>query len=1303
MNIGFRLIVATGALVSCVLLLQGAFSQMMMKTELKSAAVSRLKVIADKKVLLFEDLLSSTHKTLSTIQAHDAVERHFAALTDGDAAETVSSDRELLRFFVRIRETSPGYTGLMLTDRNGNILLEVVDGQSSVAEESARLLSGIAPAKGAGTESDAETPFASRYVMLPDGKNGWTLAAASPINPNGKLEGFVVLLKPLGPYLDRIFADLEKEGVQYAIYTKQNTLVTHSRDAKKRVVEGLWKGSLPEMIVEKKEIPQLGIRISLGLRKAKAFETLNDLFMIGIGVLFLSVLVSMAVLDRIARSISQPIKRLIEWADSIAVGDLTMKPLPMTSDEIGQLNSGYRKIVSSFRELSSVCENISEGNFDRCVQVKSDRDVLALSVNKMIDNLKHATKENNNRDWLKNGVAELNDVMRGEQDTRTLAANIVTCLARLLHTPVGEIFLLDDDGMLTLVGGYASSDASKPAPRFALGEGLAGQAAKGKSTIFVDCLPEGYVSVRSGLGEAPPSHLVLAPLLFDGEILGVLELGCFGEFSDLKKEFIKLALESIAISLNSARSRSRIGELLAQTQAQTNELAVQQEELRQINEELEEQAAALEKQRNELMNKNLLLDNTSQALEEKARELEQSSRYKSQFLANMSHELRTPLNSLLILSKLLADNKENNLTTKQVEYARTINNSGSDLLTLINDILDISKIEAGKMDVNPEAVRIEEVLKDMEGCFAQVAQQKGISFAVELRAGAPETVFTDRQRLVQILRNLLSNALKFTHSGGVTLTAGFAGPDALFENRGLSPGAAVAFTVRDTGIGIPEDKRELIFEAFRQVDGSTSRTYGGTGLGLTITRSLAELLGGEVQLESVAEKGSAFTLFIPATPAGTEDAAAQGSASLAPCEEKGKDFRSPVRKGTNEIRDDRRNINASDKVVLIIEDDPKFAQILFDLVRQRGFKGLLAGDGESGLFLADFFVPNAVLLDIGLPRMNGIAVMKRLKSEPNTAGIPVYCVSAFDRGKEALAMGAVDFIPKPISGDQLSALFSEIEGLAARESKRVLVVDDDPGSREAVMGLMEGEHVATVAAGTAEEAIGLLRRERFDCIVLDLGLPDRSGIELLEMIRSEEHDLRVPVIIYTGRDLSEEEGGKLELLAESVVIKCDRSPERLCDEISLFLHSVGMAEPQPTQEPEPTSYDREVLLKGKKVLVADDDMRNAFALSSALEGRGMTGIIARNGMEAVRLIDEHPDIDIVLMDIMMPVMDGHEALREIRKRERCKDLPIIAITAKAMMGDRNACIEAGASDYMSKPIEIEKMLSLMRVWLYKQR
>jgi CheY-like chemotaxis protein len=854
-----------------------------------------------------------------------------------------------------------------------------------------------------------------------------------------------------------------------------------------------------------------------------------------------------------------------------------------------------------------------------------------------------------------------------------------------------------------------------------------GQAALEKKPIVFSNIPDDYVQVSSGLGSARPKNIVVYPFLFDGNVRGVIELGTMRGFSDLDMQFLEVVSTNIGIAFNSAQSRKKLKELLEETQRQAEELQTQQEELRQINEELQEKTDLLERSEAELKAQQEELQQTNEELEEKAnlleeqkeklevakidveskaRELEATSKYKSEFLANMSHELRTPLNSILILAQLLSENKSKSLSEKDVDYARNIFNSGTDLLNLINEILDLSKVEAGKIEIELNSVPVEELTDHLQQLFKEIAIKKQIDFNIRcLREQFSAPMQTDKQRLEQILRNLLSNAFKFTEKGGsIALDISVQKPGNHIRNQQLRKLSSLAvFSVTDTGIGIPADKQELIFEAFQQADGSTKRKYGGTGLGLSISRELAGALGGEIHLHSEEGKGSTFTLYLPLAfdtsyilPTTKEIELRKPSEKPVRIEKKPVD---PALQG--EATDDRYKINDNDKVILIVEDDEKFANILLEITRSKGYKGIIAHQGNTGLSLARHYRPDAIILDMKLPVLDGSEVLRQLKNDPELRHIPVQIMSGYDRRKEGLELGAFDFIRKPLDNAGVQQAFDRMQDFINRKLKKLLVVEDNQQQNKAIRELIGNGDVKSFAAYTGEEAFSMLQHEKFDCIIIDLGLPDMSGFELLEKIKVNDQLNKIPVIVYTGRDMNKDEARRLEKLANTVVLKTSDSKERLLDETALFLHRVESRLPKEKQQIIRKLHRTEEILRGKNVLIVDDDMRNTYSLTNVLDEEGMKCYTAENGRVAIEVLQKQKDIDIVLMDIMMPEMDGFEATEAIRKMNTFNKLPIIALTAKAMKGDREKCLEAGMSDYIAKPVNMDQLLSLMRVWLYR--
>ncbi|MEZ4722415.1 MAG: response regulator [Flavobacteriales bacterium] len=961
-----------------------------------------------------------------------------------------------------------------------------------------------------------------------------------------------------------------------------------------------------------------------------------------------------------------------------------------------------RSISAPVAKAVEVAQAIGSGNLSTPVKVGGSKELIALgdSLTNMRDSLLTTKETTEHFDWLTKGQNKLNEAMRGDLETESLCNEISTFLTTYTGANVGAIYLMDDQSQsFKLIGTHAFSTVDTKG-EFKLREGLIGQAAADNETILVNSLGETDIRLRSSLVDAVPNYVLATPLLIDNHAIGVLELGKFSEFTAAQREFIETSRESIAIAINSAVSRRKVRELLEKTQRQSEELQQQQEELTQTNEELEEQTQKLKEQQEELQAANEELEEQAQIVEQKNRDLETartdielkanqleiSSKYKSEFLANMSHELRTPLNSLLILSNDLASNKTGNLTDDQVESAQVISKGGNDLLTLINEILDLSKVEAGKMDLNLKEVRLDEVAQDMNKNFRRMAEQKGLQFETSISPSLPTTVRSDRQRLEQILKNLISNAIKFTDKGKVSLS---------FNQEA---GGYLTIAVQDTGIGIAKEKQQIVFEAFQQADGGTSRKYGGTGLGLSISRELARLLGGRITLTSIVNQGSTFTLTIPLMshakaskkaperPAPTETSFSQPNALF---------LNHPT------IEDDRDRITSVDHSILIIEDDLEFARLLGVQAHEKGFKFISASSGEDGLLLAGQYRPSAIILDIDLPGIDGHIVLKELKGNPDVRHIPVHIMSVNEKTLDPIRSGAVEYLTKPVTKKQLEQAFGRIEDFVSRRMKNLLIIEDNDDLRQTIVKLIGNGDVKCFQAATGQQALDQFKKQPIDCAVLDLGLPDMSGFELLKELEKVSTRAVPPIIIYTGRELSKKENEELEQYAETIIVKGVKSEERLLDETALFLHRTVRNLPQKKQDMITGLYDTETIFQGKKLLLVDDDMRNVFALSKVLREKGFEIVKAENGKVALEALNKDPDMDMVLMDIMMPEMDGYECMREIRKQKAFATLPVIALTAKAMKDDRQKCIDAGANDYISKPVDVDRLLSLMRIWIKK--
>jgi signal transduction histidine kinase/DNA-binding response OmpR family regulator len=922
--------------------------------------------------------------------------------------------------------------------------------------------------------------------------------------------------------------------------------------------------------------------------------------------------------------------------------------------------------------------------------------------------------------WIRSGQRELAGHLQGDLTTQALGDRVLRFLCEYLDAPVGLFFSAPTDGTLKRVASYALGGAALGREAVALGEGLLGQAVQDRRVSRLDDLPESYMRVSSALGDAKVRHVVVVPAEVDGDVTGALELGFRRPLDARDMSLLTSIAEPVAIALRSAAYRARQAELLEQTRQQASALRAQQEELRAANEELENQSKTLGESHQRLEHQQVELEQTNAQLAEQARMLEQqrddltraqaellaqadrlesSNRYKSEFLANMSHELRTPLNTVLILAKILGDNKDMSLTAEQVKYASTIHAAGTDLLALLNDILDLSRIEAGRVEVQPEQVEPARIVEALKRVFQPVADERRLRFEVELDDSFAGPITTDAMRVQQILRNLLSNAFKFTEEGQVSLAV-------RCDGRG-----SMIFTVRDTGVGIATEHQAEIFEAFRQVDGTIQRKYGGTGLGLTISRELAHLLGGEISVASTPGRGSSFSLHLPvreAPPAAEAPVRARPASRPRPqvlvtpaSIETEPPGALPARPA---VEDDRTSIESSDRSILVIEDDESFAGIVRDLAREQRFKCLVATTAREGIALAERFVPSAVVLDILLPDGSGLAVLEQLKRQPTTRHIPVHVLSVADHARQAYELGAIGYAVKPIMREQLITAFQRLEQTLERGVRRVLVVEDDAAQQEAIAALLAMGNVEVVPAASGAEALERLKQTTFDAVILDLKLPDTSGYDVLDRMAAGEAFSFPPVIIYTGRALSRDEEQRLRRYAGSIIIKGARSPERLLDEVTLFLHKVEKELPPEKQRILREVRSRTTVLEGRCVLVVDDDVRSVFALSSAFKSTGATVRIARDGREALAILDgatNEAPIDLVLMDVMMPEMDGLTATREIRTREGLQKLPIIALTAKAMPDDREKCLQAGANDYIAKPIDLDKLISLVCVWMPK--
>jgi CheY-like chemotaxis protein/HAMP domain-containing protein len=1097
-------------------------------------------------------------------------------------------------------------------------------------------------------------------------------------------------------------------------------------------------------------------------------------------LLIVAALVVALVAVLFSRSVSRPLRELTLIAHRMAEGELDheMPHNANRKDELGQLATAFGMLVETNKILVSSVASVVDGALDTYVPPRGEHDLLARSVNHMIDALRQTAaqaeliargdfeksvvrserdqvglaiermknalradrEENTRQHWMQSGVLEIAEVLSGAEDTKLMASNCITAISKWVGASVGAFYIKEGTGSdcaYVLLGTYAYSERKNLSNRFGPGEGLVGQAALEGKQIVLHNLPDDYIRVVSGLGESAPRSICVTPLVYEGEVLGIVEVGMVGQLGEKEQLFLERIASSVATGLEVTRSRNVLRihqeelqasnrELQAQSaelERSEQELLAQQRSLEESNEELNAQVSLvsqsedrLRAQQQELEAINIELTKKNEQLKKRGQEIETArstlaiqaeglkttSKYKSEFMANMSHELRTPLNSLLILARSLHGNGEGNLTEEQVECAGIIHDSGKDLLDLINDILDLSKIEAGQMRLSISEVDLEVAGQGLRTQFSHMAREKGLEFTVQRWGDAPESITTDQQRLGQILKNLVGNALKFTQEGHVTVAFGNPETGVVFTNSSLKHDACLAVHVTDTGIGIASDMLHRVFGAFQQVDTGDSRTYGGTGLGLSISQEIAQLLGGEIQVASVFGQGSTFTLYLPLQappvqhPTTEEGAPAEVPEPSEPTVNAS--FISLQDMAEPEFPDDRDTITESTQTILIIEDDERFVKILQGHIRKRGFKTLVALTGEQGLLLAQRFLPDGVLLDIQLPTMDGWAVLAHLKRDMSTRHIPVHIISATESSNSGLIRGAIGHATKPISTEQLGDILDQLEKVIVEKEKHVLVVEDNDILRQETVKLLSNGDVKMTQVKTGGEAAAALRLGGYHLVILDLGLPDIQGMDLLEMLSAEGVKLP-PIIVYTVRDLTVEEEKAIRNHTDSIVVKDVRSQERLLDEVALFLHHVITDLPQEKKAMISHIHDADEAMHGKVVLLVEDDMRTLFAMSKLLNEHGVITLKAENGQKAIEMLEQTPHIDMILMDMMMPVMDGYEAMRLIRAKDRFATLPIIALTAKAMAEDRSKCIAAGATDYLSKPIDSGRLLSLMRVWM----
>ncbi len=1011
----------------------------------------------------------------------------------------------------------------------------------------------------------------------------------------------------------------------------------------------------------------------------------------------LAVLITLYFFRKVARSFNQSVELAQELEDKNVE---TQNRLLAIEKVAGQISNGDYNI-----------------NWDENSQMTLG--ALALPLNRMASSLETSFGLLEEKEWMSSSVAQLNQRMIGEKSIESLSKAVLEFLSKKTNSVVGAIYLQEEDNILHRVGGYAL-DLSHAPLKFKVGESVVGQAFESRKELLVSTPEKSPLKISYATGSQGPTSIIAFPISRHNRPLGVIELGAMGDYSEKEIEFLKTVGPLIGLSYYELQSRTKLQELLEETQAQSEELMTQQSELENINSELEAQSQKLlaseeelrvqqeellqsnqelEERTSLLEEKNTLIEHRNQEIQKKSIELEQSTRYKSEFLANMSHELRTPLNSILLLSKLMADSKD--IDAEHVEYSEVIHSSGQGLLTLIDEILDLSKIESGKMQLEFDKIELQDITTSMKMLFEPQAKEKKLDLIIDTSNLEVEQITSDKLRVEQILRNLLSNAIKFTSEGSVCLDV-----SASSEDRNI------VFKVKDTGIGIAKEKLSMVFEAFQQADGSTQRKYGGTGLGLSISRELARLLGGEIGLSSEEGKGSEFTLTLPKIPTETAEDTIREEIILPPIVEQStkttisEDSEQLPRyisdKIPEPVEDDRDHITLEDKVILIVEDDTSFAKILLDFTRKKNYKGIVAVRGDHGVEMAQKFRPAAILLDIQLPVMDGWQVMEALKSSPLTKPIPVHMMSSMKFKHESLLRGAVDFINKPFALEHMQEIFETLESAMNRSPKKVLIVEENEQHAKALSYFLNTNSISNNITRNIEDSIETLNSNEVDCVILDMGVPDQSAYETLEVIKQNKGLEKLPIIVFTGKNLSKGEESRIKQYADSIVVKTAHSYQRILDEAGLFLHLVEEKSKKSKSAPKEQEITLRNILKEKTVLIADDDVRNIFSLTKALEAHGMNIVTAMDGKEALQRLEEGNKIDVVLMDMMMPNMDGYESIRQIRSKNQFKNLPVLAVTAKAMMGDREKCIAAGASDYISKPVDVDQLISLLRVWLYNQ-
>ena len=1156
--------------------------------------------------------------------------------------------------------------------------------------------------------------------ILNDSKDKLIITLAVPIMINNKIGGVLVVSKD-GEILSEIAGSVKYGEKGYAtILNNKGTTVAHpQRDLVFSEYNPIEAYESDETLKELSDVVQLMIKGNIGTRQY-VFQGEKKLWgyapVKGTN-LFVGITAptseNLAMQNNlfVTTGIMSAIILIVSLLLINFMGNIISRPLILFSKKMEELN----------------VESIA-GNKDYAIEA-SDSDlgeitVLKDSYNKILSKLKENAEARDTKEWLQLGQVKVNELIQKNDEINVLANSIISFVTKQVSGQVGVFYVLDKNQNVeeyNLIASYAYKHRKASNNSYKKGEGYIGQVALEKEMVVLNNIPDDYISMNSGLGSATPKNIVILPCLFNEEVIAILEIGFISEVNDTTLEYLGLISNSIAISISNMMNFENVRGLLIRTKEQSEELSVQHEELQAMNEELLEQTAILENSQSELESqqeelrvineeleqntkqleihteelkkKNIDSIRSREEIEQKAKALEMSNSYKSEFLANMSHELRTPLNSILILSELLSENNKNNLSDREIEFADTINTSGKDLLNLINDILDLSKIESGNEEINIENVNIDEFILEITNLFEPIAKDKGVEFEVNKIGFIPNQISMDNTKVKQIVKNLLSNAFKFTDEGKVEFNI------EIINN-------VMHVEVVDTGIGIKSEKIDMIFEAFKQEDGSTSREYGGTGLGLSISKSFSKLIGGNIIVESIKGKGSKFILHFPINNINkTEKASTNNIMSGDKKENNGKDKSAYEGIGTYEacetkyVQDDRDDIGESDKSILIIDDDANFASVIRDICRDKGFKTIVSETGENGLFLADYHHPNAIILDINLPGINGWEVMERLKENKKTSTTPVYLISGVEKSKDKSLNGALKYFTKPVSKEQINKILLEATIFSQDKLEKIMIIEDDEIQRNSIVELVRRnyEDIDIISCGSGNKALQILETEKCDLIVLDLGLADYEKFEFIETLKENEKYKELPIIVYTGQDISIEDEKNLRDKVVDIIIKGDQSSKRLIDEIKLFTHNVSESVNDGFNH---ISMTDEVY-NGKKILVVDDDMRNVFALSSILKSNDMNIVIANDGEESLKVLKEENDIDLIFMDIMMPRMDGYEAMREIRSNEKHKGIPIIALTAKAMKGDREKCIEAGANEYLSKPIDQSKLLSLLRVWINK--